>query len=72
MLVEMAGRLGERRSDGIHVSHDLTQAHLAQLAGAARETVNRVLAKFVARGWLGLEDRGFVIYDLPSLRGRSR
>jgi DNA-binding GntR family transcriptional regulator len=34
------------------VHHDLTQEELAQLVGASRETVNKALADFAARGWL--------------------
>ena len=40
------------RTGGLEVHHDLTQEELAQLVGASRETVNKALADFSARGWL--------------------
>ena len=42
-LLELARRFGDRREDGIHVHHDLTQEELAQLVGASRETVKVTL-----------------------------
>jgi CRP/FNR family cyclic AMP-dependent transcriptional regulator len=37
-LLELARRFGDRKDDGVHVHHDLTQEELAQLVGASRET----------------------------------
>jgi CRP-like cAMP-binding protein len=71
-LLDLADRFGERRDDGLHVSHDLTQEELAQLVGASRETVNKALADFAARGWLRLEARAVVILDQERLARRSR
>ena len=58
--------------DGLHVTHDLTQEELAQLVGASRETVNKALADFAARGWLRLEARAVVLLDIERLQRRSR
>ena len=52
--------------------HDLTQEELAQLVGASRETVNKALADFAARGWLRLEARAVVILDVERLHNRPR
>ena len=71
-LLELAKRFGERREDGVHVHHDLTQEELAQLVGASRETVNKALADFASRGWLRLEARSVVIMDVERLRRRAR
>src|SRR5579862_9449517 len=49
-LLDLAERFGNQESDGLHVHHDLTQEELAQLVGASRETVNKALADFAARG----------------------
>src|ERR1700748_1314435 len=51
-LLDLAGRFGEQTPEGLQVHHDLTQEELAQLVGASRETVNKALADFAARGWL--------------------
>ena len=52
-LLQMAGRFGTREGGALRVTHDLTQEELAQLVGASRETVNKALADFASRGWLG-------------------
>ena len=71
-LLELAQRFGDRRDDGIHVHHDLTQEELAQLVGASRETVNKALADFAARGWIRLEPRSVTILDVERVERRAR
>ena len=57
---------------GIQVNHDLTQEELAQLVGASRETVNKALADFTARGWIQLSAKSVLITDMDRLRKRAR
>ncbi|MFP5283645.1 MAG: Crp/Fnr family transcriptional regulator [Actinomycetes bacterium] len=71
-LLELAKRFGDQRDDGIHVHHDLTQEELAQLVGASRETVNKALADFAARGWIRLEPRSVTIIDAARVERRAR
>ncbi len=71
-LLELAKRFGDRREDGVHVHHDLTQEELAQLVGASRETVNKALADFAARGWIRLEPRSVTILDVDRVERRAR
>jgi CRP/FNR family cyclic AMP-dependent transcriptional regulator len=71
-LLELAKRFGDRREDGVHVHHDLTQEELAQLVGASRETVNKALADFAARGWIRLEPRSVTILDVGRVERRAR
>ena len=74
-LLELAGKFGEETppgDEGLQVTHDLTQEELAQLVGASRETVNKALADFAARGWLRLESRSVVLLDIERLERRSR
>lgn len=71
-LVELSERFGEPTSDGIRVGHDLTQEELAQLVGASRETVNKALADFTARGWVRREGRAVVLLDVARLERRAR
>jgi CRP/FNR family transcriptional regulator, cyclic AMP receptor protein len=71
-LLDLAGRFGDEQPDGLHVNHDLTQEELAQLVGASRETVNKALADFVARGWIQLSARSVVLLDQERLRKRAR
>lgn len=72
-LLDLAVRFGTPAEPaGIHVAHDLTQEELAQLVGASRETVNKALADFSARGWIQLEHRAVVLLDIERLQARAR
>lgn len=71
-LLDLSQRFGRNTDEGVLVAHELTQEELAQLVGASRETVNKALADFVARGWLRLEARAVVLHDVERLRRRAR
>jgi CRP/FNR family transcriptional regulator, cyclic AMP receptor protein len=71
-LLDLADRFGEPQADGLNVHHDLTQEELAQLVGASRETVNKALADFSARGWLQLHAKSVLILDPDRLARRAR
>jgi CRP/FNR family transcriptional regulator len=71
-LLDLAERFGVPNSDGTQVNHDLTQEELAQLVGASRETVNKALADFAARGWIQLAAKSVLIVDMDRLRKRAR
>src|SRR6516165_7820692 len=45
---------------------------LAERFGASRETVNKALADFAARGWLQISARSVLILDIERLRRRAR
>lgn len=71
-LLDLSKRFGQPLDDGLRVAHDLTQEELAQLVGASRETVNKALADFAARGWVRREGRAVVLLDLNRLERRAR
>lgn len=71
-LLDLAERFGSPASGGLQVNHDLTQEELAQLVGASRETVNKALADFAARGWVQLAAKSVLITDVDRLRKRAR
>ena len=71
-LLDLSTRFGEPVDDGLRVAHELTQEELAQLVGASRETVNKALADFAARGWVRREGRAIVLLDLGRLERRAR
>lgn len=71
-IMDLGSRFGVEKEDGLHVNHDLTQEELAQLVGASRETVNKALADFAARGWVRLEPRAVVVLDFDRLSKRGR
>ncbi|MDR7311331.1 CRP-like cAMP-binding protein [Nocardioides luteus] len=70
-LLDLAERFGQETDEGLRVRHDLTQEELAQLVGAARETVNKALADFAAKGWVKLESRGVIITDMERIVRRA-
>jgi len=70
-LLDLADRFGEQQDEGLQVHHDLTQEELAQLVGASRETVNKALADFAARGWLTLSAKSVLIIDAERLAKRA-
>jgi CRP-like cAMP-binding protein len=61
MILELAGRFGTARTDGVYVYHGLSQEDLARYVGASREMVNRVLSELQARGVISLEAGGMLI-----------
>jgi len=70
-LLDLATRFGTQQDGGIQVNHDLTQEELAQLVGASRETVNKALADFAARGWVQLSAKSVLLVDTDRLRKRA-
>ncbi|MSW43220.1 MAG: cyclic nucleotide-binding domain-containing protein [Actinobacteria bacterium] len=71
-LMDLGEKFGEVTSEGLMVTHDMTQEELAQLVGASRETVNKALADFAQRGWIRLESRQVMILDVERLGRRAR
>ncbi|SNS65367.1 cAMP-binding domain of CRP or a regulatory subunit of cAMP-dependent protein kinases [Micrococcales bacterium KH10] len=71
-LLDLAERFGQKTSDGIRVTHELTQEELAQLVGASRETVNKALADFTTRKWVRRDGRTLILVELERLQRRSR
>ena len=70
-LMELGEKFGTLTSNGLLVTHDMTQEELAQLVGASRETVNKALADFAQRGWITLESRQVLILDVDRLGKRA-
>ena len=78
-LLELAGVYGHDRTaerdgtadaDAVEVLVPLTQDELAQLAGTARPTVNKVLQELQAEGLVRVSRGRIVLCDLPRLRRR--
>src|SRR4051794_22312744 len=71
VLLDFAVRFGRPVDAGISVDHGLTQAQLADLVGAARETVNKTLQGFGAHGWVTQRRTTVVLRDVPALQRRA-
>jgi CRP/FNR family transcriptional regulator, cyclic AMP receptor protein len=67
LLLRLAQRFGVQRDGADEVTHDLTQDEIAQLVGASRETVNKVLSDFTNRGWIRLRGKGVIISEAERL-----
>jgi len=70
LLREAEGRSGEQRQ-GALVDLGLTQTELAQMVGASRPAVNRVLQSLVARGSISINGPKIIINDSIALRRRA-
>jgi CRP-like cAMP-binding protein len=75
LLLELYERYGSARTDGGRtvavVPHGLSQAHLGDLVGARRETVNRVMRALEVEGLLKAGGRGISLYDVPGLAAKA-
>ena len=70
-LLRLTRRFGTQENGALRVTHNLTQKELAQLIGASRETVNRVLADFNQHGWIRLDGSSMLISESESLVRRA-
>jgi CRP/FNR family transcriptional regulator, cyclic AMP receptor protein len=71
-LLLLAQRFGTQEGGAMRLTHDLTQEELAQLVGAARESVNKALSDFAQRGWIQLDGKSLLICDSERLTKRAR
>jgi CRP/FNR family transcriptional regulator, cyclic AMP receptor protein len=71
LLVQRAERQSDDPSRRLAVDLHLTQTELAQMVGASRPAVNRVLQGLVGRGVIRVDGRTIEIVDAPALRRRA-
>jgi CRP/FNR family cyclic AMP-dependent transcriptional regulator len=71
-LLRLTQRFGVQEDGAMRVTHDLTQEEIAQLIGASRETVNKVLTDFTHRGWIRLDGKSVLIAESEQLVRRAR
>lgn len=71
-LLHLAQRFGIRHDQQLRLDHGLTQAEIAQLVGASRESVNKALSEFVHRGWITVDGKSLVIHQTELLARRAR
>ncbi|MDP9342688.1 MAG: Crp/Fnr family transcriptional regulator [Actinomycetota bacterium] len=67
-LCALMGAFGRHRAEGILIDLPVTQAQLAALAGATRESVNRALAGLAADGAIQRVGRRYLVTDEAALR----
>jgi len=74
-LCELAGLVGRHGPDGVLIEVPLTQAQLASLAAATRESANRALARMARDGVVRRVGRGYLVTDhraLHRIAGRGQ
>lgn len=71
-LLGLAQRFGVQEHAVMRVPMDLTQEQFAHLVGTSRESVNKALCDFAARGWIVVERDSIVIRESEPLAVRMR
>ena len=71
MLLREAEERGGEEPQGVPIDLGLTQTELAQMVGASRPAVNRVLQTLAARGSISIDGRKIIIQDYIALRRRA-
>jgi CRP-like cAMP-binding protein len=68
-IVALADNYGEERTDGsVRIAFRLSQQEMGDLVGATRESANKQLRAWEARGLLSQESGHLVLHDLTQLR----
>ena len=71
LLLREAERRSGEQQQGALVDLGLTQTELAQMVGASRPAVNRVLQSLAARGLISINGHEIIIKDRTALRRRA-
>jgi CRP/FNR family transcriptional regulator/CRP/FNR family cyclic AMP-dependent transcriptional regulator len=72
LAADEAGEAGASRTGEVHLDRHYTQSELAGMVGGSRESVNRILAEFVARGLIRFERDTLVVPDIGRLATEGR
>jgi len=67
-LLELAQEHGVVEAQGVRLNITLTQAHLASLVGATRESINKALAAFKRQNLIDMVQGNIIIVDPDGLR----
>lgn len=67
-LIRLCNSCGQLTEDGILIPMKLTNQDLANMIGACRESVNRMLNKLKAEGTIRMRTGHLVVHDLQRLR----
>lgn len=67
-LMELSEAFGQVTSEGIRIALPLTHEHLAEMVGASRERVSKVMAEFAHRGALAYTRRCITLCDTEALK----
>lgn len=68
LLIRLYNTYGEEHPEGILISKKLTNTELADMIGATRESVNRILSEFKSNDVIGSEGGHIIVKDLQYLK----
>ena len=71
LLLCWSERMGDRTQEGIHLKLPLTHQEIAQMIGASRETVSRLLGELRRQRILSLNGSGLLIRDRDALSAKA-
>jgi CRP-like cAMP-binding protein len=71
LLVQLSQDEGSQHQPTRRIDLGLTQTDLANMVGASRPALNRILQGLVARGWITIEGRAILVLDDRGLRRRA-
>ena len=66
-LLQLADRHGQPDDDGILIDLNLTQTNLAEMTGATRVSINKVVRGFRNNGWIAVRGRRYKVLDRDAL-----
>jgi CRP/FNR family transcriptional regulator, nitrogen oxide reductase regulator len=68
ILLTLAAKLGEPKSEGLLIQAPLTRDDLAEMAGVTPETASRVISQFQKAGWIASGRQWIALKDEGALR----
>lgn len=71
-LIELADAFGQSTTAGIRIGLPVTHEHLAEMVGASRERVSKVMAEFAHQGWVNYGRRSITICNLEALQRATK
>ncbi|HEX9002951.1 MAG TPA: Crp/Fnr family transcriptional regulator [Blastocatellia bacterium] len=71
LLLCWGERMGDRTQEGIHLKLPLTHQEIAQMIGASRETVSRLLGELRHQRIISLNGSGLLIRDRDTLSSKA-
>jgi CRP/FNR family transcriptional regulator/CRP/FNR family cyclic AMP-dependent transcriptional regulator len=67
LLLKLKDEYGVKKKKGILIDLKLTHSEIGSLAGMTRETSNRVLSRFIKKGWIKREGKKILLLKLTPL-----
>ncbi|WP_428909688.1 Crp/Fnr family transcriptional regulator [Niallia sp. Krafla_26] len=63
LILQLVQDYGIQTSEGVFIDYKITHQQMADLIGAVRETVSKILAEWQQEGWIIMKNRKMIIKD---------